>query len=71
MNKDFLWGVASSGYQSEGGYNGPGQPQNNWAPDEAKRRVARTGTAVDFWNRYEEDFAHCRAMGLERLPAKH
>ena len=64
MNKDFLWGVASSGYQAEGGYNGSGQPQNNWASHEARGRVARTGTAVDFWNRYEEDFAHCRGMGL-------
>lgn len=24
----------------------------------------RTGEAADFWNRYEEDFARCRAMGL-------
>ncbi|HET9524187.1 MAG TPA: family 1 glycosylhydrolase, partial [Terrimicrobiaceae bacterium] len=64
MNKDFLWGVASSGYQSEGGYNGPGQPQNNWTFLEAKGRVDRTGAGVDFWNRYEEDFAHCRSMGL-------
>ena len=64
MNKDFLWGVASSGYQAEGGYNGSGQPQNNWASHEARGRVARTGKAVDFWNRYEEDFAHCRGMGL-------
>ena len=25
----------------------------------------RTGAAADFWNRYEEDFARCRAMGLK------
>lgn len=61
----FLWGVASSGYQCEGGYNGPGQPQNNWAEAEADGRVMRTGAAADFWNRYEEDFARCRAMGLK------
>jgi beta-glucosidase len=64
MSEDFLWGVASSGYQCEGGYNGPGQPQNNWTDDEAKGRVMRTGSAADFWNRYQEDFARCRAMGL-------
>jgi len=34
----FLWGVATSPYQSEGGYNGPGQPQTNWAT----RRGGRT-----------------------------
>lgn len=60
----FLWGVATSGYQCEGGYNGPGQPHNNWTWAEATGAVARTGSATDFWNRYEEDFALCRNLGL-------
>ncbi|MDX6767186.1 MAG: family 1 glycosylhydrolase [Candidatus Methylacidiphilales bacterium] len=60
----FLWGVATSGYQSEGGYNGPGQPQNNWAESEERSDVATTGQGPDFWNRYEEDFSRCQAMGL-------
>ena len=64
VNEEFLWGVASSGYQCEGGYNGSGQPQNNWSDLEARGRIMRTGVASDFWNRYEEDFSHCRAMGL-------
>ncbi|MBW4699780.1 MAG: family 1 glycosylhydrolase [Aphanocapsa lilacina HA4352-LM1] len=61
---DFLWGVASSGYQSEGGFNGPGQPHNNWARGEAKGTVMRTGAAAQFWTRYEADFWLCRGMGL-------
>lgn len=61
---DFLAGVATSGYQSEGGFNGTGEPQNNWAAHESSGRVARTGRAVDFWNRYESDFALCSEMGL-------
>ena len=60
----FLAGVATSGYQSEGGYNGPGQPQNNWAEHELSGKVARTGLATDFWNRYREDFELCRGIGL-------
>jgi len=60
----FLWGVATSGYQCEGGYNGPGQPQNNWSAAEARGDVASTGDATGFWHRYEEDFARCRGMGL-------
>lgn len=64
MTRDFLWGVASSGYQCEGGFNGPGEPQNNWAQAEDDERVMRTGLASDFWNRHEEDFANARAMGL-------
>ena len=60
----FLWGVATSAYQSEGGYNGPGEPQNNWAAAEARQDVAASGNASGFWTNYEADFAHCRTMGL-------
>ena len=61
---DFLWGVATSAYQAEGGYNGPGEPQTNWAAAEGKGDVAVTGAAADFWNQYAEDFARCRGLGL-------
>ena len=61
---DFFWGVATSAYQSEGGYNGPGQPQTNWAEVERHGDVANVGLAADFWNRYPEDFARCRELGL-------
>lgn len=63
-SQPFLWGVATSAYQSEGGYNGPGEPQTNWGRAEAKRDVATTGRTADFWHLYEEDFARCRGMGL-------
>jgi beta-glucosidase/6-phospho-beta-glucosidase/beta-galactosidase len=61
---EFLWGVATSAYQAEGGYNGPGQPLTNWAAAEERQDVALVGEAADFWNRYAEDFARCREMGL-------
>ncbi|MHA3771028.1 glycoside hydrolase family 1 protein [Verrucomicrobiota bacterium sgz303538] len=65
MNREeFLWGVATSAYQSEGGYNGPGQPRTNWAKAEERGDVAVSGVAADFWHRYEEDFDRCRALGL-------
>lgn len=60
----FLWGVATSGYQSEGGYNAPGQPQNNWSSSEKQGRVMVTGAATEFWTRYQEDFQTCQQMGL-------
>ncbi|MGG6293384.1 glycoside hydrolase family 1 protein [Leptolyngbya sp. AN02str] len=63
-NSEFLWGVATSGYQSEGGYNQPGQPQNNWAQAEHHGSVMVTGAASDFWHRYAEDFQTCQDMGL-------
>jgi beta-glucosidase/6-phospho-beta-glucosidase/beta-galactosidase len=62
--KPFLWGVATSGYQAEGGYNGPGEPQTNWARAENQGDVARLGRSADFWHRYREDFSRCREMGL-------
>lgn len=61
---DFLWGVATSAYQSEGGLNGPGQPQNNWGAHERSGSAAVSGHASDFWNRWEEDLERCRALGL-------
>ncbi|NJR66182.1 MAG: glycoside hydrolase family 1 protein [Leptolyngbyaceae cyanobacterium CRU_2_3] len=61
---NFLWGVATSGYQSEGGFNQPGQPQNNWSLSEQHGTVMPTGTASDFWTRYAEDFRTCQTMGL-------
>ncbi len=63
-SEDFLWGVATSAYQAEGGYNGAGEPRTNWAVAEERGDVAVTGCAADFWHRYEEDFARCRDLGL-------
>jgi beta-glucosidase len=57
----FLWGVATSGYQSEGS-----APDSNW------RRYEQAGTssikepyrnAVDFRHRYAEDIANAKALG--------
>jgi beta-glucosidase len=61
---EFLWGVATSAYQSEGGYNGPGEPQTNWAAAEQRGDVTPVGKAAEFWTRFREDFATCRELGL-------
>lgn len=60
----FLWGVATSGYQSEGGYNGFSQPQNNWTFWEKQGKVMPTKDATEFWHRYQEDFKTCQRLGL-------
>ncbi|CAF0694006.1 family 1 glycosylhydrolase [Candidatus Methylacidithermus pantelleriae] len=60
----FLWGVATSPYQHEGGYNGPGEPQNNWAWAEAAARVERSGEAVGFWKRAESFLEEVARLGL-------
>ncbi len=63
-NEEFFWGVATSGYQAEGGYNGPGEPLNNWAWAEAAGDVVPSGRTSDFWNLSHEDFGRCRDLGL-------
>jgi beta-glucosidase len=64
LPRDFLWGVSTSAFQSEGGYNGPGQPRTNWARAEEKRNVAPSGKAAEFWTRYGEDFERVAGLGL-------
>jgi beta-glucosidase len=64
LPEEFLWGVSTSAYQSEGGYNGAGQPRTNWARSEEKGRVAPTGKAAEFWTRYGEDFERVKGLGL-------
>ncbi len=59
----FLVGVATSGYQVEGGFNGDGQPHNNWSGWEDVGRVARSGAACDFWRRPEEALERAAAIG--------
>jgi beta-glucosidase len=56
----FLWGVATAGYQVEGG-----DTTSNWAAwDRAGRGKHKIGQAIDFWNRYEEDLDLAKGMGL-------
>jgi len=62
--RDLVLGVASAGYQCEGGYNGPGQPQNNWGPFESTGGREVTGAAGRFWDRPEPDLDAAAGMHL-------
>src|SRR5262245_49759001 len=61
LPRHFLLGVATSGYQSEGG-----ETDTNWNVWQATYpgTVAPIGRAVDFWHRYPADIARAAAMGL-------
>ncbi|HVM66890.1 MAG TPA: family 1 glycosylhydrolase, partial [Acidimicrobiales bacterium] len=61
----FRFGVATAGFQVEGGYNGPGEPANNWAAWERTGRVEPSGIAVDFWHRYEDLLDRAAATGVD------
>lgn len=56
---DFIWGVSSSGYQSEGG-----NVDSNWDRyNDASPTQDRYGSSVDFRHRYREDIALARDLG--------
>ena len=63
LGEGFAVGVATSGYQVEGGYNGDGEPHNNWAAWEGAGRAARSGLACDFWRHPEEALDRAAAIG--------
>ncbi len=57
----FLWGVASSGFQSEGSPGG--HPASNWTVPRAGQTPI--GGSVDFRNRYRSDIALARGLGVK------
>ncbi len=54
----FHWGVATSGYQSEG-Y----APPSNWSAYDDK--LEPYGNSVDFLHRYKEDIANAASLGVD------
>ncbi len=64
LPEDFLFGVANSGFQVEGGFNGPGEPLNNWAQLERSGKVERSGEGIRFWDEYEQDVRTASGIGL-------
>ena len=61
----FRFGVATSAFQTEGGLNGPGQPANDWLEWERSGRVEPSGTALSFWDRYEDHLDRAVAAGCD------
>ena len=61
----FRFGVATAGFQIEGGYNGPGEPANNWSWWEAEGRVEPSGLALDFWNRFDHALDRAQELGVD------
>ena len=65
LPSDFSFGVATAGFQVEGGYNRPGQPANNWQPWEQVGRVEPSGTGAGFWERPEEALDRAAGLGCD------
>jgi|SRR5579875_2533408 len=65
LPEDFRIGVATAGFQVEGGFNGPGEPANNWVRWERTGRVEPSGIAVDFWGRAEDYLDLAAGLGCD------
>jgi beta-glucosidase/6-phospho-beta-glucosidase/beta-galactosidase len=63
LGSDFAIGVATAGFQVEGGFNGVGEPHNNWGSWERTGRVERSGAACGFWEHPEEALDRAAALG--------
>lgn len=56
---DFLWGVSSSGFQSEGS-----SPDSNWSRHARTAAHDDVGRSVDFRHRYGDDIELARSLGV-------
>lgn len=69
FNKDFLWGSASAAYQVEGAWDKDGKGPSVWDIYTKIPGTTFKGTngdkAVDHYNRYKEDVALMKEMGLK------
>ncbi|MBA8928216.1 beta-glucosidase [Kutzneria viridogrisea] len=57
---DFLWGVSTSGFQSEGS-----APDSNWRRYAAQQGNEPYQNAIDFRHRYAEDIQRAAALGVK------
>jgi len=65
LPRGFRFGVATAGFQIEGGYNGPGEPRNNWYGWESSGKVEPSGSAIRFWERYEDHLDLVAGLGCD------
>ena len=67
---DDLFGVCTSAYRSEGGFNVSGGPHNHRAGWERSGRLARSGEAGRFWDDPGPHTESAASLGLnDRLDA--
>jgi beta-glucosidase/6-phospho-beta-glucosidase/beta-galactosidase len=62
---EFHFGASTAGYQVEGGFNGKGEPKNNWYWAEETGIKERTGRCCAFFERYAEDLDRAAWIGLD------
>ncbi|MFO0607550.1 MAG: family 1 glycosylhydrolase [Polyangiales bacterium] len=61
------FGVATSGFQSEGDLNEPGHPSTHWLAWESSGRLEPSAGGAGLWRRFPEAARRAHAMGLTRF----
>lgn len=61
---DLMFGCANAPFQVEGGFNGHGDPLNNWVEFERSGRVETSGEAIGWWTDYPEQIELAKGMDL-------
>jgi len=68
FGEDFLWGVAASAFQTEGGHDKDGKGRSIWDEFSSKKNAIANNdspkTAANFYEKYEEDIAAIKALGI-------
>jgi beta-glucosidase len=68
FGRNFKWGVSTAAYQIEGGYNAGGKGLSIWDTFSARKGTIANGhtgnNACDFYNRYSEDIALAKKIGI-------
>jgi beta-glucosidase len=64
LPEGFMFGCANAPYQVEGGFNGHGEPLNNWVEFERSSRAEVSGEALRFWTDYPQQLEMASRMGL-------
>lgn len=68
MNKDFIWGVASSAYQIEGAENEGGRCPSIWDKQFTSGKILgdmNGSVACDHYHRYKQDVALMHELGVK------
>jgi len=65
LPKSFIFGVATSAFQIEGGYNQPDGPKNNWFDWERNGKVEPSGEAARFWTNWLHYVELASKLGID------
>lgn len=66
FGNEFIWGIASSAYQTEGAFDADGKGLSIWDEftNRSALRLQNANQAVNFYLRYREDLALMRSMNI-------